>query len=145
MNMPTRREAVAAVGAAAITLIANESASAQPKAATITHIVPAINTKAKMGSKHYTFAIKGTNLNKDTTVTATGMVGSVTHNWVIDVKTVHTDGEILLLRMKKEEKEEKDKDSKPDDIRQIQEITVTVTNGKTTSDSMTAKMVVYEE
>jgi hypothetical protein len=137
MNMLTRREAVAAVGAAAITLIADQSARAD-EPATITDIVPAINKKGKTGSKHFTFAIKGTNLTKNTKVTATWD----TDAWDIDDIVEHGDEKkILLLRMKK-----KGKDSKTDErIKQIQEITVTVTNGTTAPASMKANMVVYED
>lgn len=90
-------------------------------AATITNVYPALN-KAKGINKHYTVMIKGTNLDKNTTVKA--RLGSL--NWVVHDLKEHDQG--LLVWFKRRE-EDPDGKPEPEGPRQIEQITVTVQNG----------------
>jgi hypothetical protein len=111
--------------------------------ATITAIVPAIN-KRRGGNRHFTFAVKGSNYDTNTVVTAKLTSGGITYDWVIDDREVHST-DILLIRVKRKPRESPDKE-KDDDakIRQLEQVTVTVTNpGQTTPASMSANMATY--
>lgn len=96
--------------------------------ATIKKIVPVINMKRGGGNKHHSFGIEGTNLDAATTV-------KVTYNGEeMDlVATPHgTGNKLLYIKVKRKPGPEKPP------IRQLEQITVTVTNpGQTTPGSNT--------
>ena len=107
--------------------------------ATITGVIPAINKK-RGGSKHFTFAVKGTNFGANTVVTAKLVVGSDTYEWEIDEKDVHSPT-LLLIKVKR--KAGGPDTAKDERIRQIEQITVTVANPPQTPVGMNAPMVTY--
>ena len=109
--------------------------------ATITAVFPAINKK-RGGSKHFTFAVEGTNFGMITVVTAKLVVGRTIYEWVIDDKDVHSD-KIILIRVKRKDGGS-DTEKKDEGIRQIEQITVTVANPpQSPPAAMNAKMATY--
>jgi len=92
--------------------------------ATIDRVVPTLNKK-RGGAKHYNFVVEGTNFSDDTVVTVTLKKGSDTYQWEIDKKEIH--GSTLLF-VKLKRKAGGPDTAKEDEIRQIEQITVTVAN-----------------
>ena len=108
--------------------------------ATIDAIVPALNKK-RGGSKHFTFAVKGTNLGANTVVTATLKSGADTYSWEIDEKDLHGTT-ILIVKLKR--KAGGPETARDEKTRQIEQITVTVTNPQqTTPATKTADVATY--
>ncbi len=93
--------------------------------ATISRIVVALN-RENGSTKHFSLGVEGMNLGANTTVTAKYVKGGKTYNWEAEVIHVHSPT-LLAVKLKRKESDP-DKEKGAPVSKQIEQITVTVSN-----------------